>query len=50
MLINNRSSIQNSIKARVPLLGTDIIEYAFSLPENIRYYGDELKGILKYAY
>lgn len=46
----DRVSMQNSIEARVPFLSTEVIEYAFSLPENIRYWNDQLKGILKYAY
>ena len=46
----DRTSMQNSIEARVPLLSRKVIEYAFGLPENIRYFDGELKGILKYAY
>ena len=46
----DRTSMQNSVEARVPLLSRKVIEYAFGLPENIRYFGGELKGILKYAY
>jgi len=46
----DRTSMAVSLEARVPLLDRRIVEFAFSLPENIRYYNDEPKGLLKYAY
>jgi asparagine synthase (glutamine-hydrolysing) len=46
----DRTSMAVSLEARVPLLDRRIIEFAFSLPEDLRYYNDEPKGLLKYAY
>jgi len=46
----DRASMQVSLEARVPLLSTALVEFAFSLPESIRYYKGELKGLQKYAY
>jgi asparagine synthase (glutamine-hydrolysing) len=39
-----------SLEGRLPLLSRKIIEFVFSLPENIRYHKGELKGLLKEAY
>ena len=46
----DRTSMAVSLEARVPFLARKIIEFSFSLPEHIRYYDGNLKGILKYAY
>ena len=46
----DRVSMAVSLECRVPLLSTDIIEFSFSLPENIRYLNGELKGILKESF
>ncbi|MDP7019390.1 MAG: asparagine synthase (glutamine-hydrolyzing), partial [Pirellulaceae bacterium] len=46
----DRVSMANSLEVRVPLLSRSLIEFAFSLPERIRYYEGLLKGCLKYAY
>lgn len=46
----DRVSMAVALEARVPLLATEIVLFAFSLPENIRYYNGLLKGIIKYAY
>jgi asparagine synthase (glutamine-hydrolysing) len=46
----DRTSMAVSLEARVPFLARKIIEFSFALPEEIRYHGGELKGILKYAY
>ncbi len=46
----DRTSMSVSLEARVPLLDRRVIEFGFSLPENIRYAGGELKGLLKHAY
>jgi len=46
----DRTSMAVSLEARVPLLDRRIIEFSFSLAENIRYHGDEPKGLLRHAY
>lgn len=46
----DRTSMYVSLECRVPLLSKEIIEYAFSLDENIRLYNGELKGIMKEAF
>lgn len=46
----DRASMAVSMEVRVPLLATELIEFAFALPEDVRYAGGELKGLLKQAY
>ncbi len=46
----DRTTMAVSLEARVPLLSRDIIEFSFSMPENIRYYKNQPKGIFKEAY
>lgn len=46
----DRASMAVALEVRVPLLDTDLIEFSFSLPENIRLYHGEPKGIFKLAY
>ena len=46
----DRASMAVSLEARVPLLGTEVVECAFSVPEPIRYHGGRRKGLLKHAY
>jgi asparagine synthase (glutamine-hydrolysing) len=46
----DRVSMAVSLEARVPLLATDVVEYAFSLPEDVRLPGGREKGLLKAAY
>lgn len=46
----DRASMAHSLEVRVPFLSRKVIEFAFSLPESIRYHDGQLKGILKYAY
>jgi len=46
----DRTSMAASLEVRVPLLDRRIIEFSFSLPEEIRFYGGELKGMLRHAY
>jgi len=46
----DRVSMAVALEARVPLLATDLVLFAFSLPENIRYHNGKLKGLIKYAY
>jgi asparagine synthase (glutamine-hydrolysing) len=45
----DRTSMAVSLETRVPLLATKIVEFAFSLPPQIRYCNGWLKGILKYS-
>lgn len=46
----DRVSMSVSLETRVPLLSTEIVSFCFSLPEDIRYYNNTLKGLLKYSY
>ncbi|NCP85377.1 MAG: asparagine synthase (glutamine-hydrolyzing) [Bacteroidetes bacterium] len=46
----DRTSMANSLEARVPFLTKSIINFAFSLPENVRFQNNMLKGILREAY
>ncbi len=46
----DRTSMSVSLEARVPLLDRRVIEFSFALPEEIRYAGGQLKGLLKRAY
>jgi len=46
----DRASMQVALEVRVPLLATNLVEYAFSLPEEVRFQGGRLKGLLKYAF
>lgn len=46
----DRVSMAVSLEVRVPLLSKKIVEYSFSLPQNIRLLNGQLKGILKQAY
>jgi asparagine synthase (glutamine-hydrolysing) len=46
----DRASMQVALEVRVPLLSKELIEFAFSLPEEVRYAGGRLKGLLKEAY
>lgn len=46
----DRVSMAVSLEARVPFLSREVIEFAFSMPQNLRYLGGELKGMLKKAY
>ena len=46
----DRTSMAVSLEARVPLLARRIIEFSFSVSEELRFYGDELKGLLRHAY
>ncbi|QDS91038.1 Asparagine synthetase [glutamine-hydrolyzing] 1 [Rosistilla ulvae] len=46
----DRTSMANSLEVRVPLLSRSLIEYAFSLPEQLRFQGGMPKGILRNAY
>ncbi|MAE93403.1 MAG: hypothetical protein CL910_01955, partial [Deltaproteobacteria bacterium] len=46
----DRASMAVSLEARVPLLATRLIEFAFSIPEHHRFSNDRLKGVMKDAY
>jgi asparagine synthase (glutamine-hydrolysing) len=46
----DRTSMAVSLEARVPLLDRRIIEFSFALPEEIRYFGGQPKGLLRHAY
>ncbi len=46
----DRVSMAVSLEARVPLLSKKIIEFSFSVPEELSYYDNRLKGLLKFAY
>ncbi len=46
----DRASMQVALEVRVPLLSRELIEFCFSLPEDVRYAGGQLKGLLKMAY
>jgi asparagine synthase (glutamine-hydrolysing) len=46
----DRTSMAVSLEARVPLLARRIIEFSFALDENLRYFGNEPKGLLRHAY
>lgn len=46
----DRASMQVALEVRVPLLSRELIEFAFALPEPIRYADGQLKGLMKKAY
>ena len=46
----DRTSMATSLEARVPFLTKSIINFAFSLPEDVRFQNNMLKGILRTAY
>jgi asparagine synthase (glutamine-hydrolysing) len=46
----DRVTMAVSLEARVPLLDSQLIEFMFSLPENVIYNRKELKGLLRFAY
>lgn len=46
----DRTSMAVSLEVRVPLLDTKVVEYAFSLPQDVRCNGNDLKKILKETY
>jgi asparagine synthase (glutamine-hydrolysing) len=46
----DRVSMAVSLEVRVPLLATPLVEFAFSTPEEVRFPGGRLKGLLKHAY
>jgi asparagine synthase (glutamine-hydrolysing) len=46
----DRTSMAVSLEARVPLLSRELIEFSFSLSEDLRFFGDGPKGLLRHAY
>ncbi|MES2679800.1 MAG: asparagine synthase (glutamine-hydrolyzing) [Bacteroidota bacterium] len=46
----DRVSMAASLECRVPFMKKELVEFAFSLPEDILYAGGNLKGLLKIAY
>jgi asparagine synthase (glutamine-hydrolysing) len=46
----DRTSMAVSLEARVPLLARRIVEFSFALAEELRYYGNQPKGLLRHAY
>jgi asparagine synthase (glutamine-hydrolysing) len=46
----DRASMLHSLEVRVPFLSRKLIEFAFRLPESMRYHDGLLKGLLKRAY
>jgi asparagine synthase (glutamine-hydrolysing) len=46
----DRTSMAVSLEARVPLLARAIIEFSFALSEDVRYFNDEPKGLLRHTY
>lgn len=46
----DRVSMAVSLECRVPLLSREIIEYAFSLKDDVRIYNGKLKGAMKEAF
>lgn len=46
----DRASMAVGLEVRVPLLATPLVEFAFSLPESVRYTDGQLKGLLKFGY
>jgi asparagine synthase (glutamine-hydrolysing) len=48
LMIADKMTMGASIEGRVPFLDSDLVEWAFSLPNDILYYNNELKGLLRY--
>ena len=46
----DRTSMAVALETRVPLLATELIEFCFSLPDNVRILNGQLKGLVKHAY
>ncbi|MDP4177072.1 MAG: asparagine synthase (glutamine-hydrolyzing) [Bacillota bacterium] len=45
----DRMSMSNSLEVRVPFADYRIVEYAFNIPMDMKYYKDREKGLLRYA-
>ena len=46
----DRVSMAVSLECRIPFMKKEIVEYGFSLKEDVRFNGDRLKGVLKEAF
>jgi asparagine synthase (glutamine-hydrolysing) len=46
----DRTSMAVSLECRVPFMKKELVEYAFSLPQDIVFSNSQLKGLLKVAY
>jgi len=46
----DRVSMSVALECRIPFMSRDIVEFVFSLPEEIIFYDNRKKGLLKYAY
>ena len=46
----DRTSMSVSLEARVPLLSRELIEFMFTLPSDLIFKDNKLKGLAKYAY
>ena len=46
----DRTSMSVSLEARVPFLSKEVVEFSFSLPEAIRFHGNQQKGLIKDAF
>jgi asparagine synthase (glutamine-hydrolysing) len=45
----DRASMTHALEVRVPFLSRALVDFAFALPEPVRYHQGQLKGILKHA-
>ncbi len=45
----DRASMRHALEVRVPFLSRPLVEFAFALPETVRYHGGRLKGLMKHA-
>ncbi len=45
----DRASMVHALEVRVPLLSRALVEFAFTLPETVRYHKGRLKGLMKHA-
>lgn len=45
----DRMSMRNSLEVRVPFADYRIVEYAFNIPNSMRFYGNREKGLLREA-
>ena len=45
----DRASMTHALEVRVPFLSGPLVEFAFALPETVRYHQGRLKGLMKHA-
>ena len=45
----DRASMTHALEVRVPFLSRPLVEFAFALPETVRYHQGRLKGLMKHA-